>query len=195
MPSTVFLTRDGKLDEDNAAAFKALVGRLAFAKKNVLLHLHGGLVSQKNGEATASRLAGPAPDGFGLGNDWEQIYVVWRTGTLETLKTNWTDLFDNDRVYDALLNKLLELTAKKVGLPGGTGRAALTAASLSFASCAAGVLYGIYLIVPRFIACVVMMLCLKQPDFAGDAVNGQLRDRRDRSSPAQAQQLSCTGPL
>jgi hypothetical protein len=33
---------------------------------------------------------------------------------------------------------------------GGTGNAALTAASLCFAACAAAVLYGIYLTVPQF---------------------------------------------
>lgn len=33
---------------------------------------------------------------------------------------------------------------------GGSGRAALTSACLCFASCAAAVVYGIYLIIPQF---------------------------------------------
>ncbi|MGL3111672.1 hypothetical protein [Bradyrhizobium sp. BR 1432] len=107
MPISILRTRDGKLDQASQHDFDALAGRLAAQPSKVLLHLHGGLVNEAAGLETAQRLSGMAPAGFGLGPDWEQIYVVWRTGALETLKTNWQDLFNNDRIYHTVLKKLI----------------------------------------------------------------------------------------
>jgi hypothetical protein len=131
MATNVFLTRDGKLDAASEPAFAALSQRLAAGQSKVLLHLHGGLVKQAAGQATAERLGGPAPNGFGLGPDWEQVYVVWRTGPLETLKTNWPDLFENDRIYNAVLKKLLGFVSSKLGLPDASGRTAFSSLNLT----------------------------------------------------------------
>lgn len=131
MATNIFLTRDGKLDAANEPSLAALSQRLAHGQSKVLLHLHGGLVNQAAGQATAARLSGAAPNGFGLGADWEQIYVVWRTGPLETLKTNWPDLFENDRIYNTVLKKLLGFVTSKLGLPDATGRSAFSAMNLT----------------------------------------------------------------
>jgi len=131
MATNIFLTRDGKLDAANQPAFDALSQRLANRQSKVLLHLHGGLVNQAAGQATAQRLGGAAPNGFGLGVDWEQIYVVWRTGPLETLKTNWRDLFENDRLYNVVLRKLIGFVSDKLGVPDDSGRTAFSALNLT----------------------------------------------------------------
>ena len=128
---SVLRTRDGKLDQADRTTFDALAGRLAAQPSKVLLHLHGGLVNETAGLETAQRLSGAAPVGFGLGPDWEQIYIVWRTGALETLKTNWHDLFDNDRIYRTVLKKLIGFVSSKLELPGATGRSAFAAVSLT----------------------------------------------------------------
>ena len=137
MANNIFLTRDGKLDAVDLPAFTSLVQRLANKQSKVLLHIHGGLVNQAAGQAAAQRLGGPAPDGFGLGPDWEQIYVVWRTGPLETLKTNWPDLFNNDRIYNAVLKKLIAFVSNKLGIPGVEGRSAFSAHGLTATEIAA----------------------------------------------------------
>jgi hypothetical protein len=131
MPISILRTSDGKLDQANQQDFDALAGRLAAQPSKVLLHLHGGLVNEAAGLETAHRLSGAAPEGFGLGPDWEQIYIVWRTGALETLKTNWQDLFNNDRIYHTVLKKLIGFVGSKLELPGVTGRSAFAAVNLT----------------------------------------------------------------
>jgi len=85
------LTEDGIADAGQEEALEQLTTELAKPDVKVLLHLHGGLVSQKNGEKIAKQLSGTGPDSLQLGSDWTQIYVVWRTGPFETFKTNWQD--------------------------------------------------------------------------------------------------------
>lgn len=131
MPISILRTRDGKLDQADQTVLDALAARLAAQPSKVLLHLHGGLVNEEEGLKTARRLSGDAPAGFGLGPDWEQIYVVWRTGALETLKTNWQDLFNNDRIYRTVLKKLIGFVGSKLELPGVTGRSAFVAVNLT----------------------------------------------------------------
>ncbi|WP_143748839.1 hypothetical protein [Mesorhizobium sophorae] len=120
----VLRTRDGRLDAEDTAHLAILEAALQQPEPKLLLHLHGGLVNEANGMATASRLGGATPDGFGLGQEWQQVFVVWRTGALETVATNWIDLFENDRLYKALLRKLIEFAARKIILPVEAGRGA-----------------------------------------------------------------------
>ena len=131
MPVTILATRDGKLDAADQPAFAQLVQRLTTKPSKVMVHLHGGLTNETDGRATAARLAGAAPGGFGLGDDWEQIYVVWRTGFLETLQTNWPDLLEDDRLYRTVLKKILGFVASKLGVQDGSSRSVFDAVSLS----------------------------------------------------------------
>lgn len=119
----VLKTLDGKLDEEDAAQLAALMTALQQPSPQLLLHVHGGLVTEKNGVGIATRLGGAVPDGFGLGQNWQQTFIVWRTGAFETIQANWMDLFENDRLYKTLLRKLIEFAARKVILPAGPGRA------------------------------------------------------------------------
>jgi hypothetical protein len=122
MATTILHTRDGKLDSSDETAFAALVGRIRTGSPDVLLHLHGGLVDQPSAEATAKRLSGAGPNAYNAPGDWEQVYIVWRTGGIETLKTNWRDLAKNDRLYNALLRKLLSFASGKISANATGGR-------------------------------------------------------------------------
>lgn len=129
MPTTILKSRNGRLDAADQAKLDALTQRLAAGRVPLHLHLHGGLVDEAAGQAIAGRLAGP--NGLRAPAEWEQVYVIWRTGAFESLLTNWRDLFDNDRLYKALLRKLLAYAAGKVSLPGAEGRSAFNALSLT----------------------------------------------------------------
>ncbi len=112
--ATILRTRDGRLDAGDAAALDSLLRRIAEGSPNILLHLHGGLVDQAAAESMAARLSGSGDAAYNAPADWEQIYLVWRTGALETLRTNWTELANNDRLYRALLKRLITFASGKV---------------------------------------------------------------------------------
>lgn len=125
--SFVILTRNGLADDGQDAELEAFKARLAEPSAKVLVHLHGGLVDEASGRATAARLSGVGPDAWNLDDDWTELYIVWRTGAFETVRTNWTDLAHDDRLYKALLRRLISFVGRRVGvpLPEG-GRSALT---------------------------------------------------------------------
>lgn len=121
MPTTILKTRNGRLDGTDQAGFAILAAKVKGGAP-LHLHLHGGLVDEATGLSIAERLSGPAPSGLGLPDAWEQAYVVWRTGAFETLRTNWTDLFENDRLYRTLLRKILSHASGYLDLPVPEGR-------------------------------------------------------------------------
>lgn len=133
MPVTVLRSRNGVLDVADQPQLAALKTRLLAAggQARVLVHIHGGLVPQAKGEEIAARLSGSGPHAFNCPGDWEQVYIVWRSGAFETIRTNWMDLAHNDRLYNALLKKLLGFVAGKLKLPDGTGRSAGAVSGLS----------------------------------------------------------------
>jgi hypothetical protein len=131
MPTTVLRTRDGVLDNEDRQTFQSLATRLGAGPAKVLLHLHGGLINQASGEAIAARLSGSGPAAFNAPADWEQVYVVWRTGVFETLRTNWLDLAQNDRLYRALLKRLLGFLSGKLRLSDPVGRSVAETTGLS----------------------------------------------------------------
>lgn len=114
---TIF-TRNGVADTGQEETLGKLKAELANPKAKLLLHLHGGLVDQASGEAAAKRLSGAGPESWQLGRDWTQVYVVWRTGAFETVKTNWMDLVHDDRLYQTVVKKLIEFVARRLGVPG-----------------------------------------------------------------------------
>ena len=118
MGTYIILTKNGVADADQRETLDKLAAELAKEPAKVLLHLHGGLVDQASGEAAAKRLSGAGPDSWDLGSDWTQVYVVWRTGALETLKTNWIDLVHDDRLYQTIVRKLIDFVARRLGVPG-----------------------------------------------------------------------------
>lgn len=127
----IFATTSGKLDAGQSAEVDGLKAALAKPNAKLLLHLHGGLVNDEAGRALAARLSGGPLNGFTLTPDWTQAYVVWRTGAFETLRNNWTELAENDRLYKVVLKKLMWFVAGRLGVPDAIGRSAATAANLS----------------------------------------------------------------
>jgi hypothetical protein len=107
MPVTILNTKDGVLDADDREKFNALKQRLAANRSTMLLHPHGGLVNQAGGTTAALRPAGSGAYAFNAPSDFEQVYVIWRTGIVETLKANLRDLFVNDRLYRTLSTRFL----------------------------------------------------------------------------------------
>lgn len=93
--SYFFLTRNGVGDPDPDGMFAAFSERLRKPGAKLLLHFHGGLVDEAAGTATATRLAGAVPAGWGLDSAWTQAFVVWRTGFWETLKTDVPPVFSS----------------------------------------------------------------------------------------------------
>lgn len=127
--TTIILTRNGIADRGQEAKLKALRQRLAKPEAKLLLHLHGGLVDQPTGESVARRLSGAGANSWQLGPEWTQLYVVWRTGAFETIRTNWMDLVHDDRVYQTILRKLIRFVGERLGIPSAGGaRSAATGA-------------------------------------------------------------------
>lgn len=131
MPATFLKTRDGVLDASDAAAFAALTSRLAQGDKTILLHLHGGLVSKEDGMKAAIRLSGNTANSYRAPDDIEQVYIIWRTGVGETIATNWKDLFENDRLYRTLFNRILQIIAGRIAMLGAGARALTAGIALS----------------------------------------------------------------
>jgi len=133
MDATILATRNGRLDSTDVERLASLKERLGEDPSRILLHLHGGLVDEAAGRGIANRLSGAAPEGLGLADDYEKVFVVWRTGAFETLGANWPELFENDRIYKVLLRRIIKFAARKLHLgdAAGPARGAAPAAVLS----------------------------------------------------------------
>lgn len=127
MATYTILTRNGIADPGQEAKLAQLAAELKQPGARLLLHLHGGLVDQAAGEAGATRLSGSGADSWQRDAGWTQVYVVWRTGAFETIRSNWTDLVHDDRIYQAILRKLFGFVARRLGVPvpGGRGTTSL----------------------------------------------------------------------
>lgn len=121
------LTRKGIADSGQEPSLVALAAELRKPGAKLLLHLHGGLVDEAAGLEAANRLSGSGPHSWQLGPEWTQVYVIWRTGAFETIKTHWTELAHDDRLYQTILRKLIGFVAKRIGVPslGARGPGAL----------------------------------------------------------------------
>jgi hypothetical protein len=122
MGISILHTREGVLDGADAGVLTALQARLAEGPKQILVHLHGGLVDEAQGAEIAERLSGAGPNAFNAPADWEQVYVVWRTGLGETLAGRLRVLAEHDPLYRALLRALLRIVSGKLRRPAAGGR-------------------------------------------------------------------------
>ncbi len=116
------LTRKGVVDAEQEQKLANLADELARPGAKLLLHLHGGLVDETAGSDGATRLSGTGPKTWNCGPEWTQLYVVWRTGALQEVLDHWKELATDDRLYRAVVRKLIGFVARRLGLPGTVGR-------------------------------------------------------------------------
>ncbi|HBO8897523.1 hypothetical protein [Pseudomonas aeruginosa] len=116
------LTRDGVVDPGQEELLAQLASDLKKPNAKLLLHLHGGLNDEASAKVTATRLSGSGPNSWGLDSEWTQVYVIWRTGVLETLQTNWLELVNKDQFYQTVMRKLIAFLARKLGGSVAVGR-------------------------------------------------------------------------
>ncbi|RWQ45534.1 MAG: hypothetical protein EOS82_24580 [Mesorhizobium sp.] len=98
--------------------------RSASPDGTLVVHFHGGLVAQADAEAIAARL-GPQYAASGA----FPVFFVWRTGLLETLRDNWTDVFSKE-FFEGVLERVLQFLIGKANQPGGAKNTAVQTDSL-----------------------------------------------------------------
>jgi hypothetical protein len=89
----------------------------------VLIHFHGGLVSQKAGREIADRMVS-----LYASADTYPIFFVWESGLIESIQNNLQDIRE-DKAFQELTKKVSEWVLKKIGgqigvagLRGGPGQ-------------------------------------------------------------------------
>jgi hypothetical protein len=84
----------------------------------LVIHFHGGLVSEKSGEAIAERLL-PVYQGAG----GYPFFVLWQSGLAETLKNNFQEMI-GEGIFTLLVEKVMQFVLGKLdqspGEKGGT---------------------------------------------------------------------------
>jgi len=92
----------------------AIVAHLKQATpRNLILHFHGGLVSQEAGFKIAEALLPVYQPGG------HPVFYVWESGAWETIRNNLTELAD-EPVFQQLLRKLLEYALQRLGGTNGS---------------------------------------------------------------------------
>jgi hypothetical protein len=107
---------DGRLKSMSAEAVRQAVDA-AVARGNLVLHFHGGLVTEASGEQIAQALL-PVYTGAGA----YPLFFVWRSGLLEVLSGNLREIF-REELFDRIMRRLLRWTIGKVRQEASGGRA------------------------------------------------------------------------
>lgn len=106
--SNVILTgRNGALDGSSPAEITALVAHLRTSQE-IVIHLHGGLVSKEKGIAAARRLT-PVYKAVGA----QPIFIVWQSGLVEVLERNLPKIM-REELFGALLKRILQFAVGKL---------------------------------------------------------------------------------
>ena len=106
-PHLIVTGRNGELDGTTPADVAGIV-REAVAQGKVVIHLHGGLVSEASATQNATRLA-EVYEGAGA----YPIFMVWQSGLLEVVRHNLDEIFKED-LFQSLLRRVLQFTVGKV---------------------------------------------------------------------------------
>jgi hypothetical protein len=108
--------RDGELHQTSPRPHVVdVLHRAVESGKPIVLHLHGGLVSQQSGYEMANALQRPYLDA-----GYFPIFIVWHTGILDAVK-NARELVERP-LFDKLLRRLLKHFDSRYGGPEGKGR-------------------------------------------------------------------------
>lgn len=118
----VLHSANGRFGDDTTSSVEdvaRILGSAASASRHLVLHFHGGLVSQRAGRGIADRLAPRYADAGAY-----PLFFVWESGLVESLVNNPRDILA-DRAFRALVTKVAEWVVKKiggsVGLKGAAG--------------------------------------------------------------------------
>jgi hypothetical protein len=96
------------------AAFDALA--TSPVQDTLVIHFHGGLVSEKSGEDIAERLL-PLYQGAG----GYPFFVLWQSGLFETVKNNWREMI-GENIFSLLVEKVMQFVLGKLDqAPGEKG--------------------------------------------------------------------------
>jgi len=79
--------------------------------QKLVLHFHGGLVSEEAGELTAQRMV-PLYQSAGA----HPVVFIWETGFLETIEHNFTDIH-NTKLFKKILAYAIQQLAKRLNIP------------------------------------------------------------------------------
>jgi hypothetical protein len=126
-----FITAAGDLQPDQDTDIADLKARLQEPGTKVLLYLHGGLVNREDGLDCATRLSGQGKTSLDADDSWIQIYIVWQTGAFEEIERNWTSFVKTDRLYQAIVSKLMMFLAQRLSLPSEDGRSLIETVPMS----------------------------------------------------------------
>ncbi|WP_428263069.1 hypothetical protein [Haliangium sp.] len=99
-----------------SADVDALIAHLeAEGKDHLVVHVHGGLVSESEGLAIAAKVA-PRYQGLGA----HPVTLIWESGLYETVRDNLSSLGNTD-LFKKLLSLVVDLVSKQIGIGGGKG--------------------------------------------------------------------------
>lgn len=85
-------------------------------KDTLVIHFHGGLVSEKSAEKIAERLFPVYEQAGGY-----PFFVIWRTGLIETIEDNWKQLI-GEGIFSILVEKVTQFVIGKLDqAPGEKG--------------------------------------------------------------------------
>jgi hypothetical protein len=110
--------RSGRFDKTNREDLRPLFDTFALSpyKDRLVVHFHGGLVSESAGLGTAQRLL-PVYEAAQA----YPVFFVWQSQWYETIRNNVADIFRED-IFQKLLKKVLQFAVGKIDQQtGGRG--------------------------------------------------------------------------
>jgi hypothetical protein len=85
-------------------------------RDTLVIHFHGGLVSEKSGEEIAGRLLPVYQNAGGY-----PFFILWQSGLIETIRNNWREMIGED-VFSILVEKVMQFVLGKLDqTPGEKG--------------------------------------------------------------------------
>lgn len=116
---------NGKLANDTPFDHVETIVEAAVAKKNIVIHMHGGLVDEAAGRAIAEKLTSLYVDAGAY-----PIFPVWEAGLLEVLKNNMRELA-GEAFFRVVLKRVLRIVGRKISQDDNT-RAANSLPDIDF---------------------------------------------------------------
>lgn len=106
--SNIILTgRNGEIDGTSTAQLDEVRAGL-LSTRSAVIHLHGGLVDEAAGMEKASRLRD-----FYLTSGSYPVFLVWRSGLIEVLRNNLTEIMRED-LFRRILKRVVQFSVGKL---------------------------------------------------------------------------------